>query len=357
MIADRVNRLRKWLGVALMEAPRYRRALATSGRAWLGLSNRKETTAWSPDGTGVACNWEWTSALHAPAVMPRLARALLRRALVEFPVKLADAPSASRAGHPIDVSFVIGHRGLDRLPLLLATLRSIAAQESVNVECVVVEQSVEQAIARHLPTWVRYVHTPPPRSDMPYARGWALNVGARHAKGRLLVLHDNDLLVPAVYAADHLRLIDAGNDVANLKRFIFYLTQHSTACLLRQHDRIATVNGVESILQNALGGGSLAISRRAFFEIGGFDEDFIGWGGEDNELWDRIMTRAIYQFGHLPLIHLWHAPQAGKRVLNGRGLHTAELTDRRRKIPPQDRVAELRERSFGAAHLDRYAGP
>jgi hypothetical protein len=95
----------------------------------------------------------------------------------------------------------------------------------------------------------------------------------------------------------------------------------------------------------------LVISRATFLDIGGFDEDFVGWGGEDNEIWDRIMTRKIYPFGHLPMIHLWHAPQPGKRALNGRGLQTANLAEQRSQIPATERIAELRLRPFGELTL------
>ena len=81
------------------------------------------------------------------------------------------------------------------------------------------------------------------------------------------------------------------------------------------------------VLENALGGGSIALSRRVYEEIGGFDEEFVGWGGEDNEFWDRCLTRRIYPFAYLPLIHLWHELQPGKRAMNGNGLLTAGLTD------------------------------
>ena len=74
------------------------------------------------------------------------------------------------------------------------------------------------------------------------------------------------------------------------------------------------------------------------------DEEFIGWGGEDQEFWSRCLTRKVWEYGSLPIIHLWHEPQPGKRATNGQGAHTAELTARRMVIPAEDRIAELTAR-------------
>lgn len=347
-IAEQWRRLRAMLGVLLFDWQRYRRALATAGSDWIGLRNRNEQIEWCPARTGVSCLWEWTSLLHAPQHLPSLGRALYRRALAAHPFRLANHPNEDEGANvPIDATFVIGHRGHERVPLLLATLRSIAGQRDACVECIVVEQSESPEIQALLPQWVRYVHTPLTHPGMPYARGWALNVGARLARGRLLILHDNDILVPERYTRDHLDRTDAGYDVVNGKRFIFYLDQPRTAAICNGQLPEAAVEGIEQILQNALGGGSLAITRAAFLAIGGFDESFIGWGGEDNELWDRALTRKVYPYGHLPLIHLWHPGQPGKRAVNGSGLLTASLTIERRAIPAARRIDELSTRRFG----------
>src|SRR5918996_760171 len=124
----------------------------------------------------------------------------------------ADPPTAGRAEGAPDVSFVIGHRGADRLPHLSLVLASVAAQAGATVECVVVEQSAKPEIAGRLPDWVRYVHTPI-REGMPYSRSWAFNVGARATRGAVLVLHDNDMLLPRSYAAEALAIRRSGYEV------------------------------------------------------------------------------------------------------------------------------------------------
>jgi len=327
-----------WLGVLVKDLPIYLPALMASRLAYLTLRNRFERLESAPDHSGYRCLWQWTSDLHAPKIIPALGRWLMRRALADHPVALAEE-SAAPGAQCVDpqMTFIIGHRGMARLQHLLATLRSIAGQQAAAVECVVVEQDVVSQLGPHLPAWVRLVHTPPPSADLPYCRSWAFNVGAQHARSDLLVLHDNDMLVPQDYAAWILQRIAQGYRVVNPKRFIFYLSQeHSQAFFAGQAGLLA--QPPEVIVQNLEGGGSVAISREAFARIGGMDESFIGWGGEDNEFWERAQTLRVWPWAGLPLVHLWHAAQPGKRDA---AYQTATHYRVLAQIDPKDRIRQL----------------
>lgn len=302
---------RQLLGVLLKDVPHYLQALMRGGRAHLAIHNRAERLEPAPDESGFRCDWPWTSDLYAPKLIPALGRHLMRRALAEHPIVRADAPAPTGGREP-QVSFLIGHRGIGRLPHLLETLQTIAAQQAVAVECIVVEQDIHSQLAPHLPNWVRLVHTPPPAENMPYCRSWTFNVAALHARSAVLVLHDNDMLVPADYAAEILRRIRQGYDVVNLKRFIFYLTQAHTDAVFAGRAGLLDA-GTDAIVQNLEGGGSVAITRAGFDAIGGMDESFIGWGGEDNEFWERAQTLRCWSWANLPLVHLCHSAQPGKR--------------------------------------------
>jgi hypothetical protein len=228
-----------------------------------------------------------------------------------------------------------------RLPHLLVTLRSIAGQRGAAVECVVVEQSERPEIAAHLPPWVRYLHTPTPERDDPYNRSWTLNAGARMAEGEVLILHDNDMLCPAGYAAEALARAREGWAFQQLKRFTFYLGEHDSAALFAGGPLRTDVPS--TVVQN-LHGASIAASREAYFEIGGFDESFLGWGGEDNEFWDRAETTGrVYAFGYLPFIHLWHAPQPGKQL--GNDAPAVRRWHELKHVPAEERIRRLRERA------------
>ena len=122
---------RERLGVWLMDRLRYEGLLRRPAPAQLGIANRRERLQAAPDGWGQACLWRYTSRLHAPAIQPELGRRLLRRCLATAPIRRRASPGL--ADGPPELSVLIGHRGSERLPLLLATLESLAAQEDVRL--------------------------------------------------------------------------------------------------------------------------------------------------------------------------------------------------------------------------------
>jgi glycosyltransferase involved in cell wall biosynthesis len=333
------------LGALIYDLPRFAKSLwLTTGKReaspWVLIRNRNEHLTVDTERTGARCEWEWTSDLHIAKVFPTLGLHLMKRTVRDCPINTENI--IPKTGRPVDVSFIIGHRGLKRLPHLLMTLRSIAAQENVAFECIVVEQSDQPEVSSLLPEWVRYLHTPLPNPDMPYSRSWAFNAGAEIAQGKLLILHDNDMLVPTRYAAQIYSRLQEGYEVINLKRFIFYLEQtHSERIMSTGMIKLNVAP--ESIVQNLQAGGSFGITRDAFFDLGGFDEAFVGWGGEDNEFWQRAQTRSVWPYGSLPLLHLWHEAQPGKFEQSRK---TATLLEERSAIPPDKRIEELRAVNF-----------
>jgi peptidoglycan/LPS O-acetylase OafA/YrhL len=330
-----ITRIRTLAGVIVLELPRYVRWLFPANGNYLAACNRNEQLEPAPSKEGYRCLWQWTSDLHAPKHLPYLGDKLAQRAFADHPVRRRSEPAQTQVA--VEVSFVVGHRGVGRIPHLLATLESIAGQEGIAVECLVIDQDSESHLIGLLPQWVRHVHAPQPSPEMPYCRSWAFNVGARNARGRLLVLHDNDMLVPFDFAASLLRRVNEGFELVNLKRFIFFLEEvHTGKLFANSADLLASPPA--SIMQNAQGGGSIAITREAFDRIGGMDESFIGWGGEDNEFWERAQTLRVWPYANLPIWHLWHAAQPGKYQLDNETLKRYQALS---AIPVAERIAAL----------------
>jgi hypothetical protein len=318
--------LRQRLGAIVYDWPRFLRHL---GGHWTRIHNRNETL--TVDERGARCEWLYTSDLHVARVYPLAGRLLMRRAFRDWPIVLREAPL--NVSDVPEVSFIIGHRGLARLPNLLATLRSIAGQRDLGIECIVIEQSARPEIESALPPWVRYVHTPV-AADFDYCRAGPFKRAARRApprlaRGSVLIAHDNDMLVPARYAAEIHARVAEGAQFVDPKRFIFYLDREGR---------------LTNVTQN-LKGGSIAATKDAYFAIGGFDEDFVGWGGEDLEFWERARQYGrVYEYGWLPLLHHWHAPQPGKLQQD---TAPAQLRYHEVKaIPAAERIARLRSANF-----------
>lgn len=331
--------LRQRIGITTLECPAYLWALWGAGN-WVRLHNRLEKLIPAPDGRpGVVCDWRWTSDLRACQLYPFLGRRLLRRAMHDWPLG-TNPVRPNHTGSAPEVSFIIGHRGAEKVPHLQAVLQSVLAQAGPAVEVVVVEQAAEPVLTV-LPPGVTHVHAPPPEHDTPYNRSAAFNVGARAAQGEILICHDNDLLVPAAYAREACRILRSGGDVAYLGRFLFYLGEEHSRAVLSGREKVDAIPPVR-VMQN-FQGGTLAIRRDAFVDVGGFDEGFAGWGGEDNEMYDRCAGLRIHRYGYLPFIHLHHPPQPGS--LGSRP--TQAYLDERLAVPREARIRELSARQFG----------
>lgn len=335
------------LGTLIHDWPRFLSSMAGAGR-WVLMRNRSDRSSSCKSTRGIRCDWAQTRPLHLCRVFPITATWLLRRSMQDHSILLAEYPKfvglnqvcgngADEPDGDPNVSFLIGHRGTDRLPLLLATLRSISVQKGISFECIVVEQDVEPVIRAMLPEWVRYLHCPVPDSDYLYNRSLAFNKAARMAKGEVLILHDNDMLIPECYGAEALEYYQQGFDVSQLKRFIFYLTQKSSAQIVQK----SCMNGdvcCEQVIENLCGGGSLSVSKKGYWDIGGMDEDFVGWGGEDDEFWERCQTLKVWEYGMFPVVHLWHKSQPRKRAEDN---PTSMLLEEKMSFPVEHRIRQL----------------
>lgn len=296
---------------------RFKSYLSDPGDSYLKITNRLEKVAIGPNQNGYVCLWPYTSRLHAPLVLPRLGQDLLRKCTEQSTFRLE---CDRRCEESIRISILIGHRGMSRLPLLLATINSVACQKDVQLECIVIEQDSIPRVKEFLPSWVKHIflHT----SDLSgkYNRSAAFNLGASHASGSILVLHDNDMLMPTQYCKSIEDIVDNGYDALNTKRYVFYLSSSHSLKVLADFQEL-TKYPPEYIVQNLEAGGSMAITKEAYTMIGGMDEEFVGWGGEDIDLWERCSILNRWIWGFQPLIHLWHPSQPLKNRKNNPNIH------------------------------------
>ena len=165
--------MRQKAGALAFDLPRLLWALngpAGLGAHWTRYRNRGDRIAVRSGVRGVDCEWVDTRDLHVCRVFPGLGRSLLAAALREHPVRLATLPGTPSAPA---VSFLIGHRGAERVPLLLQVLASIAGQQGVACESIVAEQDVVSRLEGVLPDGVRHVFCPVADPAVPFSRARA----------------------------------------------------------------------------------------------------------------------------------------------------------------------------------------
>jgi hypothetical protein len=87
----------------------------------------------------------------------------------------------------------------------------------------------------------------------------------------------------------------------------------------------------------------IAVRSDAYWSVGGHDETFFGWGGEDLEFLSRMRTRRFSDGGLLPVVHLWHPPAANKAS----GDRNRKVSDWINSIPAEQRIETLIALSLG----------
>jgi hypothetical protein len=338
---------RSWLGAWLKDVPRFRVALAEPvstgsdpARGWSSLCNRIESMTPNRTGPGVQCDWEWGSDLQACKALPFLGRQLMARSLQDWPIRFATAPVCSTGPR---VSVIIAHAGTDRLTQLRRTIAALFAQVDVTIDCIVIDQSREP-IEAQLPAGVTYRHLAKTDIAAGWYKSWAYNIGARLATSEVLIFHDGDICAPERYAAEvYDTLTTRGYDAASLQRFLYYLNPTDTASV-EQQNAFSLRETPERVYQNWKGG-TIAVRREKFFALGGFDEGFVDWGGEDDEFYDRCRGVKHCRFGYLPFVHLWHPPQVDRKAADNRNI--TDVMPWRMGLSVTERMAELSQRQFG----------
>lgn len=301
------------------------------------MRNRMERLSEGPIPDSYVCLWPYTSRLRAVETWPFVGKSILKRVSTDYEFRYAD----NNAAENIEISVIIGHRGLERLDLLLGTIKSIAAQKQVGLECIVVEQDSFPLVDQYLPKWVKYVFQESTGGREKYNRSAAFNLGSRQASGRILLLHDNDMIIPTNYCYQIVSLHKLGYEALNIKRFVFYLSKDDTKKVLTSVQNISCCSPLY-IVQNLEAGGSVAISKEAYTYIGGMDEDFVGWGGEDNEFWERCSNLRRWIWGFSAVIHLWHQSQPMKLEHENKNVKKAKALA---STPIETRIEKLKRRN------------
>lgn len=63
-------------------------------------------------------------------------------------------------------------------------------------------------------------------------------------------------------------------------------------------------------------GGHFSIYRKDMERVNGYDENFVGWGGEDEDLGIRLVRAGIYcrsAIRYAKVLHLWHPREIGNK--------------------------------------------
>ena len=177
-------------------------------------------------------------------------------------------------------SYIITHRGKDgyRLENLKAILKWIKKFKEHNIEIIIVEQDIDKVDG--LDADIIHVLAYNPGI---FSRSWGFNVGAKIATGNILIFGDTDVV--HTYEQFNLFLhkfsdkFKAYDVVAPYNNKVIFLDSNESE-QFRENLSIVT-DKLPGEGSSPMMGGIVAMTSECFLKSGGWDEYFVGWGGED----------------------------------------------------------------------------
>jgi len=205
-----------------------------------------------------------------------------------------------------------------RLRNVIACLLALADQDPVDaaVRVTLIEADTsDRSRADIEPLADRYLHV---YKDGRFNKSWTVNVGLRDAQRfgsgharRLACILDADILVERSFLAANLARFEASGHRAHLPyRWSLSLDGPATRHAIRRRliDRAASVelDSLRGLLLREPPGFCLWAESDLLHGVGGFDERFEGWGGEDDDVTGRIARHTPLARFDDPMLHLDH---------------------------------------------------
>ncbi len=156
------------------------------------------------------------------------------------------------------------------------------------------------------------------------------NDGVRHSTAPHLLFVDGDCLLPPDHVEQHLqssragavtcsycvRLDHAVSQHATVEavrggKFVHWASTEQRSKLRQMHFKSIWYSVIGHATKPAFRSGDFALARSEFERVNGFDENFLGWGCEDDDFGRRLRACGIHTVSVLNrtcVYHLWHPP-------------------------------------------------
>lgn len=144
------------------------------------------------------------------------------------------------------------------------------------------------------------------KSNMPFNKSWGFNVGLKYANSNVIVFGDSDLIMDPQEFIKSVKMLEQ-YDMVNPYNSVIDLNHQESNAGLEQMFAIDRVGRGETDIQKVpLCGGICIFRREAIHKIGGWHEDFVGWGGEDDFQSVKVKNFLTWHENSAKCYHLYH---------------------------------------------------
>lgn len=237
----------------------------------------------------------------------------------------------------LKISCIISYRESDnyRKRNIDSVIKHISTFGLNNLEIIIVEQDTHEKfdISQYKNTKKVFIY-----NDGSFNKGWGYNVGVNSSTGDYLFFCDCDVVIPEVFFANSLRQVKTFS-VVDLHEIIVSYDEKNTVDLIKSNYSAFDNLQKTTTETNLTSGGAFIISRQQYSEIGGFDENFFGWGYEDTafDLKLKTFNVEVYKPASQFCFHLYH-PECNTKSKSSINLNTLKDIE---QLPMDERKAYM----------------
>lgn len=175
-----------------------------------------------------------------------------------------------------------------------------------DIEVLIVEQDVEEKLniddSKYTFEFKKYFTF----SKLPFERSWAFNVGLLNSLSDIIVFGDCDLIMDRNEFVQSINMTSEFDCISPYKS-VLDLEPDESKLDIDDWSKIKRPGRGEADNQTInITGGIVIYKKESILKIGGWDENFIGWGGEDD--WQTRKTQMFLKSLEMPYrcYHLFH---------------------------------------------------
>jgi glycosyltransferase involved in cell wall biosynthesis len=230
-------------------------------------------------------------------------------------------------------TYIIGYRHKpDRLNNLRRVIDWINGFQGVDL--IIIEQDKHSKIS-HLNLRCRHIFL---KSEKPYNKSWAFNVATKMAKSNIIVFADSDLIMNPNEFIEGLKMLEQ-YEMVNPYKSVVDLNGQETGLPLEAIIKIDRPGRGETDHQKVpICGGICMFRKEAIDKIAGWNEQFIGWGAEDDFVSLKVQHFLNWKQMDYRCFHLFHNREQPNMQEYQRNL---SLLDQYNKLPREEFMKNL----------------
>lgn len=220
------------------------------------------------------------------------------------------------------ITYIITHKQItpDRKSNLYTVLDWLNNIDEIE-KVIVVEQDKEpknediihQGLNTNYELEYKFLHNP----NNNFNKCWAFNHGAKLVNTEWIAFGDNDVIMDIDTMNEAIGICLDNYESFTPYETVYDLSPAETNTVKEERNYNSIQRVTQTIRHGAPYGGGIFFIRRAnFFNIGAWDERFINWGAEDEDITNRIHNNLNYLSRNKDAYHLHHSRNTQSTHLN-----------------------------------------